>query len=94
MLGVHAAHGRVFTPDDDRSPNAHAVVVISDGLWRSRFNADPQTIGRVTYLNGNPFTVIGILPPSFHGTVFANKTDFWAPVAMETQLGEVGPQRN
>jgi predicted permease len=90
MLGVRAVHGRVFTPDDDRTPNAHPVVVISDGLWRTRFNADPQTIGRVTYLNGNPFTIIGILPPSFTGTVFANETDFWAPVMMESQLGEVG----
>ena len=58
MLGVRAARGRVITPDDDRTPNAHPVVVISDRLWRSRFNADPQTIGRVTYLHGNPFTII------------------------------------
>ena len=92
MLGVRAAHGRVFTPDDDRTPNAHPVVVISDRLWRTRFNADPQTLGRLTYLNGKPFTIIGILPPSFTGTVFANETDFWAPVRMESQLAEVGPR--
>jgi predicted permease len=91
MLGVRAAQGRVMTPDDDRTPNAHPVVVISDRLWRTRFNADPQTPGRVTYLKGNPFTIIGILPPSFTGTVFANETDFWAPLMMEAQLGEVGP---
>ena len=90
MLGVRAAQGRVITPDDDRTPNAHPVVVISDRLWRTRFNADPQTLGRLTYLNGNPFTIIGILPPSFTGTVFANETDFWAPLMMEAQLGEVG----
>ncbi len=87
MLGVRAAHGRVFTPDDDRTPNAHPVVVISDRLWRTHFNADPQTLGRVTYLNGNPFTIIGILPASFTGTVFANETDFWAPLMMQGQLG-------
>ncbi len=90
MLGVRAAQGRVITPDDDRTPNAHPVIVISDRLWRTRFNADPQTLGRLTYLNGNPFTIIGILPPSFTGTVFANETDFWAPLMMEAQLGEVG----
>ena len=90
MLGVRAAQGRVITPDDDRTKNAHPVVVISDKLWKARFNADPQTLGRVTYLNGKPFTIIGILPPSFTGTVFANETDFWAPVMMEAQLGEVG----
>jgi predicted permease len=90
MLGVRAVYGRAFTPADDSATHAQAVVVISHGLWTSRFNADQQTIGRVTYLNGNPFTIIGILPPSFTGTVFANKTDFWAPVVMERQLAEVG----
>ena len=90
MLGVGAAQGRVIMPDDDRTRNAHPVIVISDRLWRTRFNADPQTLGRLTYLNGKPFTIIGILPPSFTGTVFANETDFWAPVMMESQLAEVG----
>jgi hypothetical protein len=89
MLGVRPAHGRVFSPDDDRTPNAQPVVVISDGLWKARFNADPQTIGRITYLNGHPFTIIGIVPPSFAGTVFASKADFWAPVMMEGQLAEL-----
>ena len=88
MLRTHAAHGRVFTPDDDKTPNAHPVVVISDKLWRARFNADPQTLGRVIYLNRNPFTVIGILPASFTGTVFAKETDFWAPLMMQGQLGD------
>jgi predicted permease len=88
MLGIRAAQGRVFTPDDDRTPNAHPVVVISDRLWRSHFNADPGTLGRVTYLNGNPFTIIGILPATFKGTVFANETDLWAPLMMQGQLGD------
>ncbi len=87
MLGIRAAHGRVFTADDDRTPNGHPVVVISDRVWRARFNANPQTIGRAIYLNGNPFTVIGILPATFTGTVFATETDFWAPLMMQGQLG-------
>jgi hypothetical protein len=73
MLGVHPAQGRVITPDDDRTPNAHPLVVISDRLWRAHFNADPQTLGRLVYLNANPFTVIGILPPSFTGTVLRTR---------------------
>jgi putative ABC transport system permease protein len=88
MLGVRAAQGRVFRPDDDRTPNAHPVVVISDRLWRAHFNGDPGTLGRVTYLNGNPFTIIGILPPTFTGTLFATETDFWAPLMMQGQLGD------
>jgi predicted permease len=87
MLGIRPAQGRVYTPDDDRTPNGHPVVVISDRLWRTHFTADPQTLGRVVYLSGHPFTVIGIVPESFTGTVFANETDFWAPLMMQGQFG-------
>jgi hypothetical protein len=73
MLGVLAAQGRVFSPDDDRTPNGHPVVVISDRLWRTHFSADPQALGQVMYLNGHPFTVIGIAPASFTGTVSRTK---------------------
>jgi predicted permease len=88
MLGIRAAIGRAFTPDDDRTPNAHPVVVISDRFWRAQFNGDPGALGRVTYLNGNPFTIVGILPAAFAGTVFATETDFWAPLMMQGQLGD------
>jgi putative ABC transport system permease protein len=87
MLGIRPAQGRVFTPDDDRTPNGHPVVVISDRMWRTHFKSDSQALGRAIYLNGNPFTIIGILPASFTGTVFANETDFWAPLMMQGQLG-------
>jgi putative ABC transport system permease protein len=87
ILGVHAKIGRAFTPDEDRTPNGHPVVVISDRLWRTHFIADPKALGRVLYLNGHPFTVIGIAPASFTGTVFANETDFWAPLMMQGQFG-------
>ena len=49
--------------------------------------ADPQPLGRVTYSNGHPFTVIGIALALFTGTVFANETDFWAPLMMQGQFG-------
>ena len=87
MLGIRAALGRAISPDDDRTPNGHPVVVISDRLWRTHFNADPQTPGRVVSLNGHPFTIIGIAAASFTGTVFANETDFWAPLMMQGQFG-------
>jgi predicted permease len=87
MLGVRAALGRAFTLDDDRTPNGHPVAVISDRMWRTHFVADPQVLGRVMYVNGHPFTVIGIAPASFTGTVFANETDFWAPLMMQAQFG-------
>ena len=87
MLGVGAARGRTLTPDDDRAPNAHPVVVISERLRRRLLEADPEPVGRVIHLNGNPFTVIGVAPVSFNGSEFAVQMDFWAPLMMQGQLG-------
>ena len=87
VLGVRPAFGRTFTPEEDRAPNAHPVVVLSHGLWQRRFRSDPELVGRAVYLNGRPFTVIGIAPPSFIGTTFALEMDFWAPIMMQEQLG-------
>ena len=59
-LGVQPIAGRTFRPDDEGPVTT--VIVISEGLWRTRFGADPSLIGRDVRLNGQPFTVIGIVP--------------------------------
>src|SRR3954447_10059933 len=64
MLGVNAAVGRVFTADEDR-PQANRVVLLSDRFWRRRFAADPSVINRSIHLSGNPFAVVGVMPPGF-----------------------------
>jgi len=64
LLGVQAQMGRTFLPDDGRA-GQDQVVVISDGLWRRRFAADPAVIGSTIGVNGNSATVIGVLPPGF-----------------------------
>src|SRR5262249_14227408 len=87
VLGVKAALGRTFLPEEDRTPNTHPVVVLGHELWRTRFTADPAIIGKQIYLNGNPFTVIGVAPASFKGVHFARRQEFWAPLMMQTQLG-------
>ncbi len=87
VLGVRPALGRGFAPEEDRAPNAHPVVVLSYGSWRGRFHSNPELIGRAIYLNGRPFTVIGIAPPSFKGTEQGVEVDFWAPIMMQAQLG-------
>jgi len=56
--------GRFFVPQEQGS-GAARVIVVSDGLWRRRFGADPQTIGRTVRLNGEPCTIVGILPAGF-----------------------------
>jgi predicted permease len=67
ILGVRLARGRMFSPEDDLT-NATATAILTDGLWRRRFGADPQILGKAVRLDGQDVqgaTVIGILPPDF-----------------------------
>ena len=63
-LQVRPQLGRLFLAEDDR-PGAARVAVLSDGLWRRRFGADPTMVGRAVTINAMPFTVIGVLPADF-----------------------------
>jgi putative ABC transport system permease protein len=64
LLGVAPALGRTFAPEEDL-PGRPAVVLLSDGLWRRRFGADPRVVGRTLILDDLPTTVIGVMPPGF-----------------------------
>jgi predicted permease len=86
VLGVEAAHGRVFGPDDDRTPGAHPIAVLSHGLWKRRFGADPSIVGRELRLNNHPFTVIGVAPEGFRGTQVLGGPDLWVPAMMYREL--------
>lgn len=79
-LGIQPAHGRFFAPGEDATTPAR-VVVISDGLWRRRFGADPGIVGRSIAVNGIDRTVIGILPP---GVRHPAAGDLWQPLAMDS----------
>jgi putative ABC transport system permease protein len=86
VLGVHAARGRVFAPDEDRAANSGAVVVISDDYWARQFNRDPAAIGRTLTINDVPTAIVGVTPPRFTGDLVAQRTDLWIPVSMEPAL--------
>ena len=86
VLGVRAARGRTFLPEEDRTPGTHAVVVISHNLWQRRFASDANIVGQTISMNGRMFTVIGVAPETFKGTEFAVGLDFWVPVMMEEQI--------
>src|SRR5262245_50973145 len=90
-LGVRPALGRFFLPEEDRTPGTHPVAVISHGLWRRRFGADPAAIGRTLNLNGYPFTVVGVAPAEFTGTARGTVNDVYVPAMMQT---EAQPGRN
>jgi predicted permease len=86
MLGVQPELGRLFHPSDDHGPNSAPFVVISDSLWRTRFNADPRAIGATVELNKHRFTVIGVAPRTFHGTELFFWPDVWVPAINEEQI--------
>jgi predicted permease len=80
MLGVRPRLGRAFVPDDDAAGRDH-VVLLADGLWRRRFAADPGVVGRTITLNGEPYTVLGVLPPGFQFAPFWHTdAELWAPL--------------
>ncbi|MBI3695869.1 MAG: ABC transporter permease, partial [Acidobacteria bacterium] len=86
VLGVKAALGRLLDPEDDRTPGAHPVVVLSHGFWERQFGKDPSIVGRTLTLNGHPFTVIGVATAPFEGLAFGESTAIWMPMMMVRQV--------
>jgi len=73
MLGVTPAIGRAFTEAEDRPGAARRVAILSDSLWRRRFDADPGVLGRPLDVGGIPFVVVGVLPRGFEDLVAARR---------------------
>ena len=88
VMGVKPILGRGFLPEEDRAPNAHPVTVISHSLWQRRFGADAGVVGKTIYLNGQPFTVIGVMPESFLGGAFYLRKAFWVPLMMAQKFSQ------
>lgn len=86
VLGIDLALGRGFAPEEDQTPGTHPVVVLSHGLWQSRFGGARDIIGRDIFLNSREFTVIGITEEGFLGTNAGLATALWAPIMMLEQL--------
>jgi putative ABC transport system permease protein len=81
VFGVNAALGRTFAPDEDEPGKDH-VVVLSHRLWANEFGGDASLVGRAIILNGEPFTVIGVLP---EGSPFDRTfSRLWRPLAFST----------
>lgn len=87
VMGVKPLLGRVFLPVEDRTPNAHPVVVLSHSLWQRRFSGDAAIVSQTIYLNGLPFTVIGVMPEAFLGSRFYIREAFWVPLMMAQKFG-------
>ncbi|MBI5691982.1 MAG: ABC transporter permease [Verrucomicrobia bacterium] len=83
VLQVKAALGRTFT-EEEGTPGKTAVVVLSDGLWRQKFGADPAVIGQSLRLGGaSTSTIIGVLPPGFR--FLGHSAQLWTPLAFDDE---------
>jgi putative ABC transport system permease protein len=82
VLGVAPVRGRTFQAEEDGIAKPAQVVVLSDGLWKRRFGADPAIVGRVITLccAPRPYTVIGVMPPGFKG--LTDRAELWVPFAL------------
>jgi predicted permease len=90
VLGVRPKLGRVFLREEFADkPGGFPVVVISDQLWRTRFNADPQIAGKTVRINRHEMTIVGVTPPDFRGSMAGLAFDMWVPVVMQPQLQDL-----
>jgi putative ABC transport system permease protein len=84
VLGVHPVLGPGFDTAEDR-PGGAREVVLSDALWRARFDADPTVVGRLVHLDGTPYTVVGVMPPGFEN-VTAPLAGVWTLLQYDPSL--------
>jgi len=88
LLGVKAAQGTTFLPEAQELPGKNPVVVLSYNLWRSRFGAASDVVGKSVRINGYPFTVVGVAPQGFQGTLEGGilPASLWVPTTMAAQM--------
>ncbi|NOT07292.1 MAG: ABC transporter permease [Gemmatimonadales bacterium] len=90
LLGVRPALGRLFLPEEE-DPGRDRAVVLSDGLWHRRFAGDSGVVGRTVALNGEPYTVVGVMPAGFGFAPFwATGAELWAPLALAPRANSRG----
>jgi predicted permease len=85
-LGIHPYLGRFFHDADEHGPNSAPFLVISYAYWHGNFQDDRGVVGRVVQVNKHPFTILGVAPPEFSGTLVFFFPDFWAPMVEQEQL--------
>jgi predicted permease len=86
VLGVTPALGRLFTPDDDRSPGGHPLLVLSYDFWKTRFSGDPSIAGKTVLIDNRSMTIIGVSQAGFNGVELGNSPKLFIPVAMQREI--------
>jgi len=86
VLGLTPAAGRLIGPEDDRTPGAHEVAVLSHAYWRTRFAMSPAIIGSTIVVNAVPMTIIGVAPEGFTSTTLTALPQIFVPISMRERL--------
>src|SRR5687768_10795968 len=92
-LGIRPAVGRTFAPDEVSALSASAFAVISDRFWKGKFAGAADVVGKTFKMNGTVYTVIGVAPPDFTGTIPAVTAQMWIPITMAEKVEPIGNQR-
>ena len=91
LLGVRPEVGRFFSKaESGDEQNAHAVAVIGYPLWKNRYHSDPSIVGKTVRVNRYPYTIIGVAPENFHGSMPGLAFQMWVPATMFGQLSSTG----
>jgi predicted permease len=85
-LGIQPYLGRFFHLSDEHGPNSAPYIVLAYAYWHSHFQDDRGVVGRVIQLNKHPFTILGVAPPEFQGTLLFFSPDLWAPMVDQQQV--------
>jgi predicted permease len=85
MLGVEPAVGRVLATDDDATPNANPVAVLSYDFWKRQLGGAPDVVGRKVLVNRHPLTIIGVAASTFKGIDVGEVPSIWIPASMSAQ---------
>ena len=85
-LGIQPYLGRFFHGSDEHGSNSAPYIVLTYAYWHSNFQDDRGVVGRVVQLNKHPFTILGVAPPEFQGTLLFYSPDFWAPMVNQEQV--------
>jgi predicted permease len=85
-LGIQPYLGRFFHGSDERGPNSAPYIVLTHTFWHSHFQDDRGVVGRTVQLNKHPFTILGVAPPEFRGTLLFVFPDFWVPIVNQEQV--------
>ncbi len=85
-LGIQPFIGRTFHAGDEHGLNSAPYIVLGYDYWHSHFQDDRSVLGRVIQINKHPFTVIGVAPPGFRGTLLFFDPDFYVPIVNQPQV--------